>query len=273
MEWGSFIETRGPSTTRAVERVCAVLSAFTPGAEQLTLAELALRTGLPKATVYRLASSLTSTGFLSHRDDGRYTLGLKLSDLGAVARARVDVVEACSPVLDALAIEAGETVLLCSADWDQLELTIVSTRVSRQVLSVTPAVGRRMKIAPGVIGKALLMGLPDDERASVLARLPLEAITERTCTDRAMLAGELRQRRPIGYVKDEGEFVDGVSGVAVPVLFDRDRPRAAIGVVGPTFRVGGELERLGRLLLEASSALRPAAAMTSHESEQGVDPA
>ena len=42
--------------------------------------------GLPKATVHRLAGSLVASGTLEHRDDGRYSLGLKLSELGALAR-------------------------------------------------------------------------------------------------------------------------------------------------------------------------------------------
>lgn len=270
MEYDSLSETQGPATTRAVERVCTVLSAFTPTEPELTLAALALRTGLPKATVYRLANSLASTGFLNHADDGRYRLGLKVSELGAVARARVDVVEACTPVLEALSKQAGETVLLGRADWDRLELTIVAGRVSRHDLGVVPPVGRRMTISPGAIGKALLMGLPDDERGCVLGRLPLAPMTEHTCTDADALQRELSARRGPGYVEVKGEFVDGVSGVAVPVLFNGGRPRAAIGIVGPTFRVAGELERLGQMVLEATSALRPAAALMNHEFDKGV---
>src|ERR1022692_790360 len=145
-------EETSAHATRTVERACAVLSAFSSTEPRLSLGELAARAGLPKATVHRLAGSLVATGFMEHRDDGRYTLGLRLSELGALARADLDVVTVCSSVLDALAAATRETVLLASADWEALELTIVGARVSPQPLSVIPTTGRRLTIPPGWLG-------------------------------------------------------------------------------------------------------------------------
>jgi DNA-binding IclR family transcriptional regulator len=53
------------------------------------------------------------------------------------------------------------------------------------------------------------------------------------------------------------EYLDGVSGTGVPVLFEAGWPRAAIGVVGPSSRIGSQLERIARLALELTAALRP----------------
>ncbi len=118
-----------------------MLSAFTAAEPRLGLGELADRVGLPKATVHRLAGSLVALGFMRHGEDGRYALGLRLSELGALARADLDVVTACSVILDELAAATGESVMLAAVDWDTLELTIVSTRVSPQTLSVIPMTG------------------------------------------------------------------------------------------------------------------------------------
>lgn len=250
-------------TTRTVERACAVLSTFCVTEPRLSLGELAARVGLPKATVHRLAGSLVATGFLEHRDDGRYSLGLKVSELGALARSDLDVVSVCSPALDALAAATRETVLLGAVDWDTLELTVVGSRVSPQQLSVVPMTGRRLTIPPGCLGKALLLGLPAAEAEGVLARLPLPALTGKTHTDRAQLADEIARARIVGFAEAEGEYLDGVSGMGVPVVFEAGWPRAAIGVVGPSSRIGGELERIGRLALELTAALRPTQARAS----------
>jgi DNA-binding IclR family transcriptional regulator len=242
--------------SRSVDRVCAVLGAFTVAAPQLSLGELSDRTDLPKATVHRLAGSLVATGFLRHEHGGRYALGTKLSELGAVARTEMDIVEVCRPVLDAVAERSDETVMVAIPDWDALELTVIGSRVSRQMLSVMPLVGRHFAISAGAIGKALLLGLAEDELESALARATLPAWTEHSLVDRAELLAEISERRAAGYAVAHSEFADGVSGAAVPVLRHAGRPRATIGVAGPSFRVDDQLDRFGTMLLELTTDLR-----------------
>lgn len=254
-----------PPTTRTVERACAVLSAFCAAQPRLSLQELAANVALPKATVHRLAGALVATGFLQRGADGRYSLGSKVSELGAAARAGMDVVEVCAPTLDALATATRETVLLAAVDWDALELTIVAARASPLTLSVVPATGERVTIPPGCLGKALLAGLSAPELDTVLARIPLPTLTNKTHTDRFQLLGELRRARAAGYAVAEEEYLEGVSGVAVPVMFSDNRPRAAIGVVGPSARLAGRMEQIGELALELTSNLnaRPTASQVA----------
>lgn len=234
-----------------------MLSAFSAANPRLSLSELASRVELPKPTVHRLAGSLVASGFLHHGEDGRYSLGLKLSELGALVRSDLDIVTVCSPAVDALAAATRETVLLGAADWDRLELTIVGARVSPQTLSVVPMAGQRQTIPPGCMGKALLLGLPAPEAESVLDELPVRALTSKTHTDRSQLADEIAEARIVGFAVAEEEYLDGVSGVAVPVMFDGSRPRAAIGVVGPSSRIGTQLGSIGQVALESTAALRP----------------
>ncbi|HEY1591170.1 MAG TPA: IclR family transcriptional regulator [Solirubrobacteraceae bacterium] len=253
----SLQETDGHAL-RTVERACAVLCAFSASDPRLSLRELSERVDLPKATVHRLAGSLVASGFLAHRQDGRYSLGLKLSELGAVARAELDVVHVCSSAMDALAEATRETVLLAVADWASLELTIVASRVSPHTLSVVPMTGQHQAMPPGAPGKALLLGLPPADAEGFLKRLPLPALTSKTHTDRARLAEEIAEARSVGYAIAEDEYLDGVSGVAVPVMFEGGRPHAAIGVTGPSARMADQLEQIGQLALRLTATLRPA---------------
>lgn len=255
MESVSRDETHQPG--RSVERVCAVLSAFTSASPHLTLSELAERTGLPKPTAHRLAGSLVATGFLRHERGGRYALGSKVSELGAVVRTELDLTELCRPVLDALAAATAETVMLAVPDWGAQELTVIGSRVSPQMLSVMPLVGRHIAISAGALGKALLVELPVEEQESALRRAALPSWTDRSFVDPDALLQELSQWRGRGYVVAYGEFADGVSGAAVPILSEDGRPRASIGVTGPSFRIDERLEELGRLLYEHTANLRP----------------
>jgi DNA-binding IclR family transcriptional regulator len=252
----SPVETEA-HTTRTVSRACAVLSAFSSGEPRLSLGELTAHVGLPKATVHRLARSLVAAGFLEHGHDVGYSLGMRLSELGALARENLDVVKACSSAVDALAAVTEETVLLATVDWRTFELTVVYGRMSPQTLSVVPAPGERMPMPPGALFKALLLGLPAAEAERVLASHTLPALTSKSHTDRALLAAEIAEARSLGFAVGHEEYVEGASGVAVPVLFEGGRARAAIAVVGPSSRIAGESDRIGRFAVDATTSLRP----------------
>src|SRR5438270_13341466 len=118
----------GSVANRSVQRACRLLSAFTIEQPLLTLAELARAAKLPKPTAHRLAAALKACGFLTQTEDGRYGLGVKLLELGAVLRESLDVVQLCSPAMDAVAAATGETVLLVTADWERREVLLVARR-------------------------------------------------------------------------------------------------------------------------------------------------
>ncbi len=233
------------------------MSAFSLTEPRLTLAMLAEHVSLPKPTVHRIASSLVAAGFMTQHDDGRYALGARLLELGGLVRQQLDVVTACSSAIDALAEATGETVMLAEADWPSLEIVVVACRTSTHQLAVQTALGRRMGIPLGCLGKALLMGLEPADAQAVLARMPLTASTAKTHTDRDDLEREIAAGRELGYAVAVDEYLDDVSGVGVPVMSEAGRPLAALGVVGPSSRVQPKIERIGALARELTAHLRP----------------
>lgn len=234
-----------------------MLAAFTMTEPRMTLRALADRSGLPKATAHRLASSLVATGFMTHADDGSYALGPKLSELGAVVRSGLDVVTTCMPAVEALAEATDESVILAAAHWENLEMTIVGGKHSSQRLSVKPVAGERMTMPPGALTKALLAAIAPEEADDVIAQLPWPALTPKTHTERDQLIADVAEARERGYAVSEEEFVAGVTGVAVPVMFREGRPLAAVSVVAPAFRVASRADHIGRLALEHTASLRP----------------
>ncbi len=258
MDQGSPVALTGSFTNRSVERAGRLLAAFTLEEPTLSLTELARRAELPKATTHRLASALRSCGLLTQAADGSYGLGVKLLELGAVVRENLDVVQLCRSEMDAIAAATGETVLLVTVDWLTRELLLVARRNSPHPLAVGSPVGRPQPIPPGgALGKALLAGLPPSEVQAVVEELTLIARTPKTPIERRLLLRHIAQARKRGYASEEDEFIEGVTGVAVPVIFDGGRPLAALGVVGPTSRLAGEIGALGERLLELTAALRP----------------
>jgi DNA-binding IclR family transcriptional regulator len=250
-------EERVAPLNRSVSRACLLLSAFSLDEPRLTLLELAKRVDLPKPTVYRLASSLVAAGFMSQAEDGRYGLGFKLLELGAVVRENLDLVRTCLPDMRVLAERTGETVILGQVDWKTREVVIVHRIDSAHSLSVLSPTGRRSSIPPGCLGKAVLMGLDVESARAMLEELDLRASTPRTHTDKAALLDELDRCRKVGFAAEEDEYRDGVSGVAAPVVFESGRPHGAVGVVGPSTRLHGELEQIGALVRDLTENRRP----------------
>ena len=86
----------------AVERALSIIDALGNAQARLTLKELALKTGLSKPTILRLAVSLERFGYLKKDAHGEYGLGPTLWRLGAAYRQNLDIASVIRPALEAL---------------------------------------------------------------------------------------------------------------------------------------------------------------------------
>ena len=93
----------------AVERALSVLDCFRPGAEHLSLADLAARLPLHKTTIFRLLNSLARCGYVVREADGRYGLGPRVLYLARVYERGFDLSAVVMPVLETLSEETGES--------------------------------------------------------------------------------------------------------------------------------------------------------------------
>lgn len=247
--------TSAATPVRAIERACALMTAFTIDEPSLTLGELAARVELPKPTAYRIAASLVQSGFMTQSEDGRYGLGTRLMELGAIVRENLDLVQLCGPVMAALAAATGETVLLGQPDWGSDEIVVVARRDSAHALSILSPVGRRSPIGLGSLGQALLSGIAPPERATFVQRLGTTRDAGGRRRSPAAFLRELEAAATRGFALVEEGYLEGVSGVAVPILSEGARPLGTIGIVGPTTRLHDRLEQFGALLVRETAAL------------------
>ena len=82
-------------------RVFTLLDCFSAEDTELTLAELASRTSIPKPTVHRLAKLLVEQQLLKRTATG-FALGLRLFELGELVSDRRDLRDASLPFLEEL---------------------------------------------------------------------------------------------------------------------------------------------------------------------------
>jgi DNA-binding IclR family transcriptional regulator len=206
----------------------ALLTAFRPGDAELTLAELARRTGIPKPTAHRLLAELASWNVVERTHAG-IRLGMGLFELGQLAPLQRGLREAAAPFLADLFEATHETVHLAVPDG--IDVVYVQKLVGRRGPTVGSRVGGRMPAYCTGVGKALLAFAPPERLADVLAA-GLVRRTPRTVVAPGLLEKELARIRERGVAEEHEESTVGIACVAAPVLDAGRRAVAAISITG-----------------------------------------
>ena len=192
----------------------AVLGAFTRDRPALTLSEISRAVDVPLSTAHRLVAELGTWGALERGDDGRYRIGLRIWELGALAPRGLGLREAALPFMEDLYEVTHENVQL--AVRDDTEVVFVERFAARDAVAVYTQVGGRFALAPTGVGLVLLAHAPVDVQDRVLAG-PLERFTPHTVTDPRQLRRVLAEVRRTGVaVSDRQVTMDAVS-VAAPI--------------------------------------------------------
>ena len=227
---------RAAPTGSSAERSLRLLALLANEGRALSLAELAVRLGLPKATAHRLCTQLQDGGFLARDIDERcYAVGPALRQLAFDTLNHGVVRGLRHELLAALVTEVGETCNFTTLDGARV---LYVDRVEAQwPLRLTLDVGSHVPLHCTASGKLLLAGLPKAERDALIAQLPLPRMTRHTITSARALKAECDAIAAQGYSCDREEFIAGLIAVAVPVLDAQGRTRAAIAVHAPTARL------------------------------------
>ena len=223
----------------AAAKALELLSTFSFREPRLSLADLASRTGIPRATAFRLLSTLEQSGFLD-KVHGAYQLGIKCFVLGNIVAGGLDLRETARPHLAALREATRETTQIAILDHWQ----VVYLERMLSPLSVGYMRSRAGAILPAYctgLGKALLAFRPEAEVAAWAATQKFTALTPRTITSAKRLMKELAIIRERGYGLDQEEREKGVTCIAAPIFNHNGDVVAAISVAGPTERMPREV--------------------------------
>lgn len=224
--------------SRSVERAFAVLCAVAEHGDSTSLSWIAHRTGLPKSTVHLALQTMRDLGFVEQDpDSNRYVLGLAAAQLGALSLDQSRLIAAVAPSMEELADRSKEAVSLGIQTGH--EVLFVKRVETIHVLRTSIREGSRMPLHASASGKCLLAGMAYDEISELYPTDPLPESASRTIRTRAELMREIELVRERGYATNVDEFLDGVSGAAVPVRLG-DRTVASLSLAGPTGRVEAE---------------------------------
>lgn len=222
----------------AVSRLFAVLRSLgdtVEGGERVT--QLAQRIGLSQPTTHRLLRSLMDEGMVEQdARSKRYRLSLEFFALAARAGNTGNLRELVRPAMLRLSASLGDSLfLLARSGFDAICLD--RSEGPFPIRTFTGDIGGRVALGVGQGSLAILAFLPEEERDTVI-QYNLPRLKDFHLYDEVFLRSEVENVRTLGYAGRNTGVLQGMAGVAVPIL-DRDgRAVAALSVATVSDRLG-----------------------------------
>lgn len=219
--------TGGDGRRSVTVRATSLLNAFDTEHRALNLSQLSRRSGLPLATVHRLAADLVESRLLVRRLDGRYEIGALLWRLGRLAPP-TELRELALPHLQDVVVTTGHTVHL--AVLEGTRALVIERLAGTKTVPTRHSPGDDVPLYCTAVGKALL-AYADPALIDRVAG-DLSPHTAYTITSPAVLHRQLDEIRRTGLARSAQEHRLGVSSLAVPV-HGHDGVVAALGLLAP----------------------------------------
>jgi IclR family transcriptional regulator, pca regulon regulatory protein len=219
---------------QSLDRGLAVIRAFGPDREQLSLSEVAVETGLTRAAARRFLLTLVSLGYV--RSDGRkFSLRPRVLELGYAYLSGLALPDVAAPHMEELVARLHESSSISVLDGQHVVYVV---RVpTKRIMTVAISVGTRFPAYATSMGRVLLAALPEEDLARYLAEADLAPLTARTVTDPARLRELLGEVAQQGYAIVDQELEEGLRAVAAPIRGATDVGTAAINVSAHASRV------------------------------------
>ncbi|WP_112134676.1 IclR family transcriptional regulator [Glycomyces dulcitolivorans] len=206
------------SPTRTVDRALSLLGIVCDRGV-VSLVEAARDADLSPSTALRLLRTLEAQDFIRRDGDGRYTPGVRIVQLGALALSNEPLVALAGDAMARMVEATGESCYLSVRGAGQSALYIAIVEGTHSVRHAS-WVGRSIPLKGSAAG--------------------------------AVLRGESKDG---GYIVVKQGVEEDVTAIAAPVLAGK-RVAAALSSVIPSYRVGDEqIERIGRLLVREASSI------------------
>lgn len=233
-----------------------VIEAFGESDRRLSIADVAKKTGLDRATVRRSLLTLFELQYADY--DGKFfTLTPRILRLGHSYLSATPLPTLLQPHLDVLAEKTGQSS--SASVLDDTQILYIARASQRRVMSINLNPGSRLPAYCSSMGRVLLAALSDSNARDVLARSDLRANTNRTLVDPDAIMSELGRVRELGYALIDQELELGLRSIAVPVKNRRGETIAALNVGAPAAHIS--LEQMTYdvlpLLKEAAENIMP----------------
>ncbi len=231
-------------------RGLAVIRAFGPRSREMTLSEMAERTGLTRAGARRILLTLQTLGYVAS-SERKFALTPRILDLGYSYLSSMRLWDFAEPVMEELVEKVHES---CSISvLDEMEIVYVLRVPTRKIMTINLSIGSRLPAYCTSMGRILLGALDEAELERRLSHAPLDEHTKRTVTDSARLKRIIAADRRKGWSLVNQELEEGLCSLAVPIIDHTGKIIAAMNI-GGNIRRHAEAEMVKQVLPELSAA-------------------
>ncbi|AWB82039.1 IclR family transcriptional regulator [Corynebacterium yudongzhengii] len=221
------------SGIKVLDRAVALIRACSNG--PLSLNELCERTGLPRATVHRLATALEVHSLLTRTEEGHWALG------SMMITGPSSLIEAAGPIMDELCTTTGESVQLYQPS-GHTRTCIAAVEPPTGLHNVVP-VGSQLTLQSGSAAKVILAHSP-------------YSLVEELLDDATFDLPELEEVRRKGLSESVAEREVGLASLSAPITDGNGDLVAVLSISGPADRLRPSPAGVwGRELLDAARQL------------------
>jgi IclR family pca regulon transcriptional regulator len=206
----------------SVLKAFSILKLLSPQQPEITTAVVASELQTNTATAHRFLTTLVAAGALVSYRRGYYTLGPLIDELGFAAQACAPSVARLRPLIQTLAQEVNESVMVCRLGMSGP--TCIAVAKSNRPISVDINVGAVLAIDRTAHGKLWLSTMTDPMRSDRCGGV---------C---AVRAADLDQIQSQGFSTNNGEANDGIGAIAVPILDSEGAMPLTLSIFGMQHR-------------------------------------
>jgi DNA-binding IclR family transcriptional regulator len=235
-----------------LDRALSVLGNLAQHHEGRSLSNLAKDLELPMSSTHDLMQALVEIGAVRLAGPRMYALGPRAVSVGLLIADSIELREVARPHLRELASEVEENVYLAVRTGD--DVVYADRYEGSQSLSVVMKLGACRPLHSSAVGKLLAAFNPDLE-SKVLASPRLEPFTPLTLINRDALRAEYAAVRGRGYSVTDGESVEGIIGVATPIVDADGIVAAAVHIATPRGRLADRLPMVVAAMSAAGAAI------------------
>lgn len=215
----------GDLFVEAFARGLAVIRAFGPHHQHMTISDIAKRADITPAGARRLLHTLVTLGY-AIQTERTFSLRPKVLEIGFAYLASLPLRDIARNAVEEFMKETGEICTVTVLDGDSV--VYIARAEMPSPISRRLGVGERLPAHATSSGIMLLSSLTAESLEHVLANTPLERMTDHTLTEREPLLHAIFQTKELGYALACEHLELGICGLAVPILDDKGTTVAAL---------------------------------------------
>ncbi|MBI4628530.1 MAG: IclR family transcriptional regulator [Candidatus Rokubacteria bacterium] len=225
------MKSRARVPGRGYTRTASLLAALVDEPQGITASALAQRLDIPKSTLSLILRHFLELGIVERAHDrARIVIGPELVKLAFRIVSNLQLPRVARPHLEWLARETHENVYL--GVQNGLKAIYIDRVDGTESVRVNVELGAPRPLHATAIGKLILAFSPPSLLEAVVRAEGLPALTPHTITDPTRLRRKLEEVRKRGFSTSDGENIDGLYAIAVPVIV-RGRIVAGICICVP----------------------------------------